>query len=48
LSAEFSTGHNPQFGAKIQHQEAFVNSFNPFFDFKGPWVTRFREMMIQL
>jgi hypothetical protein len=24
-----------QFGAKIQHQEAFVNSFNPFFDFRA-------------
>ena len=24
-----------QFGAKIQHQGPFVNSFNPFLDFKG-------------
>jgi len=25
-----------QFGAKLQHKEAFVNSFNPFFDLEPP------------
>jgi hypothetical protein len=30
-----------QFGAKIQHPEAFVNSFNPFFDTGGTlWASR--------